>query len=974
MTTIGTGMPAVVCDDDATRCAALDANRRARGGCCTRIAMAPTLTPQAFVQKWRGDTRKERSVSQGHFEDLCRLIGHQTPTDTKDGSLEFEAGASKQRGGQGWADVWKRRYFAWEYKGPGADLDKAYQQLLQYREALENPPLLVVSDIQTIVIHTNFTNTVKKVVTLTLDDLLTPAGLATLRNIFEQPDAFRVAQTPAQVTEAAAREFADLARQLRKWGEDPHQIAHFLIRLLFCLFAEDVGLLPNRLFTRLVEQTRTRPAAFVAQLRQLFDTMATGGFFGIDEIPHFNGRLFDDARVLELDSDAITILARVSALDWSSIEPAILGTLFERSLDESKRAQLGAHYTSRDDILLIVEPVLMQPLRRRWAEVQTQARQLATRRDEAPGSHGARAQRELTVLLMGFAQEIASVRVLDPACGSGNFLYVALKQLLDLEKEVNQLAGELAVGTFFPSVSPEQLRGIEVNEYAHELAQATIWIGYIQWLRDNGYGAPSQPILKTLDTIKRMDAILAFDEAGRPAEPAWPEADVVIGNPPFLGGNKIRKELSDSYVEALFHQYDGRVPAFSDLVCYWFERARALVATGHVKRAGLLATNSIRGGANRRVLERIKASGDIFLAWSDRPWVLDGAAVRVSIVGFDVNIAIQPVLNGQPVSTINPDLTAAAALSTAERLSENTDICFMGPSPKAPFDIPADVARVMLGAPYNVNGRPNTDVVRRVYSAIDITRGDRGMWTVDFGLFPEEDAANYELPFEYVKRYVYPVRMRDERVKYAGAWWQYARPRPEMRVALQGLKRYIATPALAKHRVFVWIQPEVLCNQGTLVYARADDYFLGVLHSKVHETWALRQGTSLEDRPRYTPTTTFETFAFPWAPGTEPTDDPRVQAIGAAAARLVELRDNWLNPPDATEAELKKRTLTNLYNERPTWLRMAHEKLDRAVLDAYGWPHDLTDEEILERLLALNLERAAAQGGVVAAVADDGDE
>lgn len=479
----------------------------------------PAQTPQDFVRKWRASTLKERSAAQEHFIDLCHLIGHETPGDDSSGErFTFEAGSSKQKGGQGWADVWKRGFFAWEYKGKHANLEKAYQQLLQYRESLQNPPLLVVSDLESIVIHTNFTNTVKQQITLTLDDLLTPAGLQRLRDLFTRPEAFRASQTTEQVTKRAAEEFAELAKLLRKYGEDPQRIAHFLIRLLFCLFAEDIGLLPNGLFTRLITSTRRRAPLFAEQLRQLFATMATGGFFAMEDIPYFNGRLFDDDTVLELDSDGLDILARVSALDWSSIEPAILGTLFERSIDPAKRSQLGMHYTSKDDILLIVEPVLMAPLRRRWQAVQAQAHELAAKRDAIPDSLDRSLQRkrlnltsEITALLQSFAAEISNIRVLDPACGSGNFLYVALKQLLDLEKEVITFAGNVMAGTFTPSISPEQLRGIELNEYAHELAQITVWIGYIQWLRDNGFGAPSEPILKPLGTITHMDAILAFD-------------------------------------------------------------------------------------------------------------------------------------------------------------------------------------------------------------------------------------------------------------------------------------------------------------------------------------------------------------------------------------------------------------------------------------------------------------------------------
>ncbi len=625
----------------------------------------PTLSPQEFVAKWRSTALKERSAAQEHFIDLCRLVGHPTPAeaDRTGTSYTFEAGAHKQHGGSGWADVWKQGFFAWEYKGKHADLGKAYQQLLQYRESLQNPPLLVVSDIDRIEIHTNFTNTIKQIHHLTLDDLLQPKGLAQLRAVFYEPEAFRAPQTTQQVTEAAAREFARLADLLRKWGEDPHRAAHFLIRLLFCLFAEDIGLLPAGLLGRLLSRTRTRTEAFAQQLRQLFGAMATGGFFGADEIPHFNGRLFDDDMVLALDSDGLDTLARVSQLDWSSIEPSIFGTLFERSLDPSKRSQFGAHYTSRDDILLIVEPVLMAPLRRRWSEVQTRAHALVARRDAASGGQRTRIDNEMRTLLVGFAQEIAAVRVLDPACGSGNFLYVALKQLLDLEKEVITLAGDLAIGRFFPAVSPEQLHGIEVNEYAHELAQVTVWIGYIQWLRDNGFGTPSEPILKPLDTIVQMDAILAFDEHGRPVEPTWPESDMIIGNPPFLGGKRLRAELGDRYVDALFALYERRVPHDADLVTYWFERARALITAGQANRAGLLATQGIRGGANRKVLEHIKQTGDIFMAWSDRPWILDGAAVHVSIIGFDDGSEQSRTLDGGSVQAINPNLTSSLNLT-----------------------------------------------------------------------------------------------------------------------------------------------------------------------------------------------------------------------------------------------------------------------------------------------------------------------
>ena len=694
--------------------------------------------------------------------------------------------------------------------------------------------------------------------------------------------------------------------------------------------------------------------------------MSTGGLFGTDFIPHFDGRLFDDADAVPLSRYGISVLSQAAELNWSAVEPAIFGTLFERSLDPSKRAQLGAHYTARDDILLIVDPVLMAPLRRKWEQVKAEAIELAEKRDAAARDPGPRTRQNKTIeaLLIGFMREIASVRVLDAASGSGNFLYVALRLLLDLWKEVWTFMFEVgltppfAIGDICPS--PAQLYGIEIDEYAHELAQVTIWIGYIQWLRDNGFGRPEEPILKPITTIERRDAILERGVDGV-FEPVWPEADVIIGNPPFLGGNKIRQELGDEYVDDLFRLYAGRVPAFADLVCYWFERTRTLVEQGAVQRAGLLATQGIRGGANRRVLERIKETGDIFWAQSDRDWILDGATVHVSMVGFDNAAETARALNGHPVEWINADLTSSVDISSARALPENAGICFMGPSAKAPFDIELILARRMLEAPLNVNGRPNSDVVRPVASGVDLVRRSRGKWTIDFGLMPYEEASQYELPFEYVRATVLPLRQGSRRQDFQG-WWQYARPRVEMRAAIKGKRRYIATPEVAKHRVFVWMDPQVLSNQQTLVFARDDDYFFGVLHSRPHELWARRLGTQLrevESGFRYTPTTTFETFPFPWAPGTEPNDDLSVKSIAEMTQDLVQKRDRWLDPEGAREADLKKRTLTNLYNQRPAWLELAHRKLDEAVFAAYGWPVDLTDEQILGRLLELNLEWTA---------------
>ncbi len=718
------------------------------------------LTAQAFAKKWADVALSERASYQQHFLDLCAMLGQPAPADADlSGSFyTFEKGVEKIGGGKGFADVWHKDRFAFEYKGKHKDLNAAYEQLLQYRESLDNPPLLVVTDTERYAVHTNFTGTVKRVYRFTNAELPRPENLRILRALFEDPDSLRPTHTVEGVTEEAARRFAQLADGLRARGVNPHEAAHFLNKLLFCLFAEDIGLLPKGLFTRIVERTAKNPERFAAYASDLFVAMRDGGDFMLEDIPRFNGGLYAEGGVVPLMSEEIKLLAETARLDWGSVEPAIFGTLFERSLDPAQRARLGAHYTSREDILAVVEPVLMAPLRREWEQVREKAGTEAEKARTSSRDTGKSALRRAERELLGFAEKLRSVRVLDPACGSGNFLYVSLKELLDLEKEISAFAGAIGLTPFFPGVSPEQLYGIETSPYAHELAQVAIWIGYLQWMHDNGFGVRDEPILGPMTNIREMDALIARED-GELEEPEWPEADVVVGNPPFLGGSKVRRELGDEYVGDLWRVYEGRIPAGADLVCYWFERSREQIAAGTAKRAGLLATNSIRGGSNRRVLERIRQTGDIFFAESNRPWVQDGAAVRVSMVGFDDGSETEKVLDGTPVVTINSALTGDLDLSAAKPLPENADICFRSDEKGGPFDIDAVLAQEMLAAPTNLNGRPNSDVVRPYVNGLDVTRRPRNVWIVDFGVdTPEEDVALYEIPFEHVQRVVKPVR------------------------------------------------------------------------------------------------------------------------------------------------------------------------------------------------------------------------
>jgi type I restriction-modification system DNA methylase subunit len=320
------------------------------------------------------------------------------------------------------------------------------------------------------------------------------------------------------------------------------------VRLLFCLFAEDLGLLPDKVFTEAVRRQGGDYADLRPVLANLFRAMRDGGAFGYHRIRHFNGTLFDDELVPTIPHDLAKVLLRAAEQDWSAVDPSIFGTIFERVIDPDKRAQLGAHYTSAADIMLIVEPVLMEPLRRKWDEVRREI-QIRDTSDEIRGRDTSGRGRfvrfvfrratgipRISYLLNDFSNEIAAIRVLDPACGSGNFLYLALRELLNLQKEVIAYAARRGLPEIPLTVSPEQLYGIEINPYAHELAQITAWIGYLQWRHENGFAEPEEPILRPLNNIRRMDAILAYDEAGNPVEPEWPAAEVIIGNPPFLGG------------------------------------------------------------------------------------------------------------------------------------------------------------------------------------------------------------------------------------------------------------------------------------------------------------------------------------------------------------------------------------------------------------------------------------------------------
>jgi len=830
------------------------------------------MTPEQFIAHWKDNPLTERAGAQAWFCDLCDLLGVDKPRDLD--HYCFERGAQKTAGGQGWADVWKRGCFGWENKKPGRDLDAALKQLTDYALNLENPPLLVVSDRERIVIHTAFTGYPDEPREIQLADLIDPHQREILRWVFTDPEKLKPGKSFKAITEAAAARFADLAARMRARGDSTplihrttplihhsQRVAHFLVQCLFCLFAEDERLLPEHLFADLLKNAGSDVEKARKRLSTLFTAMRNpSGEYGDHDIAWFNGGLFQLIDIPPLDrSDLAELHAAARDLDWRDIDPTIFGTLFERGLDPQARAPLGAHYTDVETIGKLINAVLTQPLLREWdaAKALIQAGQGKGERTKA--------YKQARDAYQSFLLRLHDYRVLDAACGSGNFLYLALKALRDLEKRAQVDARDLGIEQ--PQVllqtGPHNVLGLEINEYAAELARVTVWIGDIQWCRRNGYPHATDPILQALDGIAHRDALLNPD--GTEAE--WPTADVVVGNPPFLGGSKKRGHLGDATFNALNAVYGDRVPGGADLVCYWFEKARAHIVAGQCHAAGLVATNSIRGGANRKVLERIVAAtllpgptgdhhgdghfrhseisgktensglcagaggsggashrgragrtgdeslsgrgagaaqdrpghpemddghlagrsdlaGDeellltslrIFTAWSDEPWINEGAAVRVSLVCFgrltpslSGEEESSALLNGQPVAVIHADLTGGDGkggtggldMTQAQTLVQNLGISVKGFEKGGPFDIKGEFVINWLQAP-NPHGISNAKILHPYRNGKDIADRSRGIYVIDFGSQADQGyAALFELPYEYLREHASAARLQ----------------------------------------------------------------------------------------------------------------------------------------------------------------------------------------------------------------------
>ena len=864
-----------------------------------------------------------------------------------------------------------------------------------------------------------------------LEDLRRDEIRDLLCTIWTDPYSLDPSLKAAEVTRDIAAHLAELGKSFEGQGHDSETVARFLMRCLFSMFAEDVDLIPRGSFTELLRKLRGHPEHAQPALKGLWETMNTGGFSQVlmQDLKRFNGGLFKEADALPLNNLQLGLLIEAAEADWRQVEPAIFGTLLERALDKRQRHKLGAHYTPRAYVQRLVTPTIIEPLREDWRDVQTAVQRLTEdgKTDDA------------LKLVRDFHHKLCETTVLDPACGSGNFLYVALEMMKRLEGEVTSLMIELGDTRPLITVDPHQFLGIELNPWAANVAELVLWIGYLQWhYRTYGTAAPSEPVLRDFKNIRNADAVLEWsdrtprmDADGNPVtrwdgvttmrhpvtgeevpDPAarvqvfdyakpkptqWPRAEFIVGNPPFIGASRLRDNLGDGYVEALWKAYP-KMPQSADLVMFWWEKA-ALAARAYdpkkgkgTRRFGLITTNSLRQTFNRRVLEPHlndpKKPLSLLFAIPDHPWVdtSDGAAVRIAMtVGAAGNRSgrLQAVASesrekseadGKLVSfessvgRIFGNLRIGADVGSAKTLQANIPLAHTGVKLHGMGFVLEPSAASELGYLPKDSDIP----IRPFINGRDLSQIPRRVLVIDaFGLTENELRQRHPRIYQHVFDAVKPDRdakasQSKDSAQYAKEWWLFGKTRPEWRQVCKGLKRYIATTRTAKHRIFQFVTSEFLPESKLVVVGLEGAESLSVMSSKTHLVWALSNGSFLEDRPNYNHTECFNKFPFP-----DLTDDQRT--------RLRALGEELDAHRKRQQAAHPKLTLTSMYNvleklragetiegkDREIYdagligiLKDLHDQIDAAVAEAYGWPVSLSDEDILFRLVALNKQRA----------------
>lgn len=1041
---------------------------------------------EEFITAWATTGGSELANTQSFVNDLCSLLDVSPPNGsrTDDGLNDyvFERRVFQNNGdgteSLGRIDCYKRSHFILEAKQGSAadkvaadkqeaDLDlfgqtasqrlkrgtarrgtpawtksmvQAKGQAEWYAKALPVdhgwPPFLLITDVgYCIEVYADFTGTGKAYAQfpdrsrfrIMIDDLRDPEVRARLSAIWTDPRSLDPAAKSAMVTREIAQLLAVVAKRLESRGNSPEQTSTFLTKFLFTLFAASTNLLPKESISKLLKAQRSNASNLHHQLKALWEAMDEGSFSPAlgTIVRRFNGYLFKDTAAIPVDSEELEVLIEAAGADWTQVEPAIFGTLLERALNPSERAKLGAHYTPRAYVERLVMPTIIEPLRADWLGVRTAAVTLL----EAGKDVEARRYVE------SFHAALAQVRVLDPACGTGNFLYVAMARMKELESEVVDLLSDLGDYQYVAEMSghtitPENFLGIEINTRAAALAQLVLWIGYLQWhFKLSGQNrSPPEPILRDIRTIENRDALIAWegkvpavDDAGNPLtrwdgitfkthpttqslvpdeashvdiikyinpKPAtWPNADFIVGNPPFVGNKRMRDRLGDGYVEAVRHCYP-EVPEAVDLVMYWWRKAAAATINGPTRRFGLITTNSITQAFNRRVLDAATPVRVIY-AIPNHPWIdsTDGADVRIAMTVGSVaagaatldTVTTESEMDGgfgevavtfeRTVGELNSDLRIGLDIHSAQPLRSNRGLACPG------VQLSGQGFVMSVEASRKFAEQTRVDLFKRYLTGGEIMSRPKGRVVIDaFGLSEDQLRLRYPDAYQHLLTSVYPERKQNPRAQYAKNWWIHSEARSTFRKAFQSIGRYCVTSRTSKHRVFVFCDNDTLPETKVLIIALEDAFHMGVLTSRFHVHFSEVAGGRLGvgDDPTYNHSECFDPFPFP-----ADVPEPLKQKIRREVEALDALRKNVLQQQDDL-------TLTLLYNVLEA-VRLGaklskkeqdihdrglvsvilrhHDEIDRLVAEAYLWPHNISNSEAITRLLQLNKQRAVEEDG-----------
>ncbi|MDU0311072.1 class I SAM-dependent DNA methyltransferase [Rhizobium sp. 10PS4] len=1009
---------------------------------------------EAFIKRWQGQEGGQERANYGMFlVELCDLLGLSHP-DTASASHEsndyvFER-LLKDTARDGTVsykriDLYKRDCFVLEAKqsritgdkkigdvpqppgmdsaprGRRASADRAWDVLMMNARAQaenyvrllpaahEPPPFVLVCDVgHAIEVYANFRRDGKaydqfpdrRSFRIYLEDLRDEKIRQRLTAIWTNPVSLDPSRHAAKVTREIATRIASVSQALEKSGHATDAVAMFLMRMLFTMFAEDVELLPKDCFKELLKDCVKKPEIFPGMMEDLWKAMDEGAFTATirEKVKKFNGEFFKNRRALALAKEEITDLLAAANHDWKDVEPAIFGTFLEQALDPADRRKLGAHYTPRAYVERLVIATVIDPLRAEWDNARSTAdRQKAEGKAEAA-----------IKTVAAFHEKLCETRVLDPACGTGNFLYVSLELMKRLEGEVLEalvdLGGQEGLALESHTVDPHQFLGMEVNPRAAAIAELVLWIGHLQWHFRNKGVAPSEPILKAFKNIQCMDSVLKWDgypmpkvvdgqeTYPNPRRPDWPRADYIVGNPPFVGGKDIRARMGGGYALALWKAHK-HMNESADFVMYWWDRSAEILmkSKSDLKRFGFVTTNSISQVFQRRVMEphlNAKKPLSLTMAVADHPWTKvtrDSAAVRIAMTvaqagrheGRLLEVTKEEALEtDSPVilfaerqGKINADLTVGVDVTSAVELKANMAICSPGMKLHgAGFIVtPEEAKHLGLGRVVGLEKH-----VRVYRNGRDLMDRPRGVMVIDlFGLTAEDVRTQFPAVYQHVMTTVKPERDSNNRATYRDNWWIFGEARKDLRPALANLPRYIATVETAKHRVFQFLDASILPDNKLVAIGLSDGFTLGVLSSRFHVPWAMRTGgwLGVGNDSVYVKSRCFDPFPFPAA-----TDEQKA-TIGAIAEDLDAGRKRVLS-------EHAHLSLTGLYNvlerlksgtkpddlnekERRIFddgllliLKELHDRLDVTVSQAYGWPVDLPEEELLTRLVELNRERA----------------